>query len=104
MGKVGSPNRTFHFSLFTFHFSLSTFYFLLSTFHFLLFTPHSLLLLFGLCGFSGFEEFVDSILVDFDLALLFIPFAGGLDERAVGQVLTLAEDALANALALLREF
>ena len=61
-------------------------------------------LLFGLCGFSGFEEFVDSILVDFDLALLFVPFAGGLDERVVGQGLTLAEDVLANALALLREF
>src|SRR5262245_2943143 len=59
---------------------------------------------FVVCCFSCFEEFVDLFMVDFDLALLFVPFAGGLDERVVGQVLTLAEDSLANALALLREF
>src|SRR5262245_24198307 len=66
--------------------------------------PQSLLLLRGLRGFGVFEEFVDSILIDFDLTLLFVPLAGGLNERVVGQVLTFAEDALANSLALLREF
>jgi hypothetical protein len=66
--------------------------------------PRASLLLRGLGSFSGYEEFVDSILVDFDLAPIFVPFAGGLDESVVGQALTVAEDALAKALALLREF
>ena len=65
--------------------------------------PQSLLLR-GLRGLRGFEEFVDSILIDFDLALIFVSFAGGFDERLEGQVLTFVEDVPTNAFALLREF
>jgi len=49
---------------------------------------------------SGFEEFIDSILEDFDLALIFVSFALGFGEGVKGQSLTFAEEALANAVAL----
>src|SRR5262249_55978931 len=64
----------------------------------------SSLLLRGLRGFNVFEEFVNSILIDFDLALIFVSFAGRFGERVVSLALTLVEEGLSNALAVLREF
>src|SRR5215510_4599685 len=67
--------------------------------------PQSLLLLLrGLRRLGVFEEFVDSILEDFDLALIFVAFASRFGVRLESQALTFAEESLSNALALLREF